>query len=52
MEVFCYSRHLRGLISTRIRQLVSECIELRLTTNRQDPGALALRLAGQTRAVL
>ena len=49
VEVFCYSRHLRGLISTRIRQLVSECIELRLTTNRQDPGRFkALRLAGQT----
>lgn len=25
-NVFCYSQHLRGLIRTRIQQLVSECI--------------------------
>ena len=27
VEVFCYSQHLRGLIRTRVQQLVSECIE-------------------------
>ncbi|WP_391528093.1 class I adenylate cyclase [Photorhabdus akhurstii] len=49
VEVFCYSEHLRGLIRTRIQQLVSECIELRLSSNRQDPGRFkALRIAGQT----
>ncbi|VEA97422.1 adenylate cyclase [Yersinia enterocolitica subsp. enterocolitica] len=31
---------LRGLIRTRIQQLVSECIELRLSSTRQEPGPL------------
>lgn len=49
VEVFCYSKHLRGLIRTRIQQLVSECIELRLSSNRQDPNRFkALRISGQT----
>lgn len=38
VEVFCYSQHLRGLIRTRVQQLVSECIELRLSSTRQKPG--------------
>ncbi|MDF2913794.1 MAG: adenylate cyclase [Pantoea agglomerans] len=38
VEVFCYSQHLRGLIRTRVQQLVSECIELRLSSTRQEPG--------------
>ena len=49
VEVFCYSQHLRGLIRTRVQQLVSECVELRLSSTRQDPGRFkALRVAGQT----
>lgn len=49
VEVFCYSEHLRGLIRTRVQQLVSECIELRLSSNRHEPGRFkALRIAGQT----
>ncbi|PHM36342.1 class I adenylate cyclase [Xenorhabdus innexi] len=49
VEVFCYSRHLRGLICTRIRQLVSECIELRLSSNSQDlDRCKVLRISGQT----
>ncbi|OTA17827.1 adenylate cyclase [Xenorhabdus vietnamensis] len=49
VEVFCYSEHLCGLIRTRIQQLVSECIELRLSSNRQDPNRFkALRISGQT----
>ncbi|WP_340609954.1 class I adenylate cyclase [Xenorhabdus bharatensis] len=49
VEVFCYSRHLRGLICTRVRQLVSECIELRLSSNRQDlDRCKVLRISGQT----
>ncbi|KAA8996437.1 class I adenylate cyclase [Affinibrenneria salicis] len=49
LEVFCYSQHLRGLIRTRVQQLVSECIELRLTSTRQDPGRFkAVKVAGQT----
>lgn len=49
VEVFCYSRHLRGLIGTRIQQLISECIELRLSGKQQEPGRFkALRVAGQT----
>ncbi|MGY0523244.1 class I adenylate cyclase, partial [Pseudomonas aeruginosa] len=49
VELFCYSQHLRGLIRTRVQQLVSECIELRLSTNRLEPGRFkALRIAGQT----
>jgi adenylate cyclase class 1 len=48
-EVFCYSQHLRGLIRTRVQQLVSECIELRLSSTRQDTGRFkALRVSGQT----
>ncbi len=49
VEVFCYSQHLRGLIRTRVQQLVSECVELRLSSTRQEPGRFkALRVAGQT----
>ncbi len=49
VEVFCYSQHLRGLIRTRVEQLVSECIELRLSSSRQEPGRFkAVRVAGQT----
>ncbi len=49
VEVFCYSEHLRGLIRTRVQQLVSECIELRLSSNHNEPGRFkALRIAGQT----
>ncbi|MFZ4834900.1 class I adenylate cyclase [Rouxiella sp. Mn2063] len=49
VEVFCYSQHLRGLIRTRIQQLVSECIELRLSSKRLEPGRFkAVRVSGQT----
>ncbi|MBW7984501.1 class I adenylate cyclase [Enterobacillus tribolii] len=49
VEVFCYSAHLRGLIRTRLQQLVSECIELRLSSTRLEPGRFkAVRVAGQT----
>lgn len=49
VDVFCYSQHLRGLIRTRVQQIVSECIELRLSTTRQDTGRFkALHVAGQT----
>ncbi|UAN27008.1 class I adenylate cyclase [Serratia ureilytica] len=49
VEVFCYSQHLHGLIRTRIQQLVSECIELRLSSTRLEPGRFkAVRVAGQT----
>lgn len=48
VEVFCYSQHLRGLIRTRVQQLISECVELRLSSNRHDPGRFKpLRIAGQ-----
>lgn len=49
VDVFCYSQHLRGLIRTRVQQLVSECIETRLSGTRQEPGRFkALKLAGDT----
>ncbi|HID3450682.1 class I adenylate cyclase [Klebsiella pneumoniae] len=49
VEVFCYSQHLRGLIRTRVQQMISECIELRLSSTRQDTGRFkALRVSGQT----
>lgn len=49
VDVFCYSQHLRGLIRTRVQQLVSECIDIRLSGNRQEPGRFkALKLAGDT----
>ncbi|STW47864.1 adenylate cyclase [Klebsiella pneumoniae] len=48
VEVFCYSQHLRGLIRTRVQQMISECIELRLSSTRQDTGRFkALRVSGQ-----
>ncbi len=47
--MFCYSQHLRGLIRTRVQQMISECIELRLSSTRQDTGRFkALRVSGQT----
>jgi len=47
-NVFCYSQHLRGLIRTRIQQLVWECIELRLSITCQESGRFtAVRVAGQ-----
>lgn len=49
VEVFCYSQHLRGLIRTRVQQLVSECIELRLSSTRRSGRFKALRVSGQTR---
>lgn len=49
VEVLCYSQHLRGLIRTRLQQLVSECIDLRLSSTRLEPGRFkAVRVAGQT----
>lgn len=49
VNVFCYSQHLRGLIHSRIWQLISECIELRLSSTHQDPGRFkAVCVAGQT----
>ncbi|WP_127959071.1 class I adenylate cyclase [Serratia microhaemolytica] len=49
VEVFCYSHYLRGLIRTRIQQLVSECIELRLSSTRLGACRFkALRVSGQT----
>lgn len=49
VAVFCYSQHLRGLIRTQVQKLVSECIELRLSSTRQDPARFkAVCVAGQT----
>ncbi len=47
VDVFCYSQHLRGLIHTRMRALISECIEQRLSSTRQA-GVKVIRIAGQT----
>lgn len=46
VEVFCYSQHLRGLIRTRVQQMVSECIELRL---QYPSGYRALQSAARLR---
>ncbi len=49
VDVFCYCQHLHELIGSRIKQLVLECIELRLSSTRQEQGRFkALRVAGQT----
>ncbi len=49
VEVFCYSQHLRGLLRSRMQQLVAECIDLRLSSTRLEPGRFkAVRVAGQT----
>ncbi|MCS5872588.1 class I adenylate cyclase [Klebsiella pneumoniae subsp. pneumoniae] len=48
VEVFCYSQHLRGLIRTRVQQMISECIELRLSSTAGIRALQALRVSGQT----
>lgn len=49
VKVFCYSQHMRGLIRTRVHQLVNECINLRLSSSLLEPGRFkALRIAGET----
>ena len=35
LDVFCYSRHFRGLIRNQFSQLVQECIDLRLARDKQ-----------------
>jgi len=35
VDVFCYSRHFRGLIRNQFSQLVQECIDLRLARDKQ-----------------
>ncbi len=55
VDVFCYSRYLRGVIGTHVRALISECIELRLSSTRQVHSSICqvqekvkvVRLAGQ-----
>ncbi len=49
VEVFCYSQHLRGLIRTRVQQLVADCIALRLRTHGENSVRFkAIRMAGVT----
>lgn len=46
IDVFCYSQHMRGLIRSRVQQLISECIQLRLSSTYLDPVRFkALRVA-------
>lgn len=48
VDVLCYSQHLRGLIGTRLQQLLSQCIDFRLSSTRQESGRFkALRVAGK-----
>lgn len=48
VNVFCYSEHLQSLIRSRVQNLVSDCIELRLSSSRQESGHFkALKIAGQ-----
>ncbi|MGL4204749.1 MAG: class I adenylate cyclase [Aeromonadaceae bacterium] len=35
VDIFCYSRHFRGLIRNQFLQLVQECIDLRLARDKQ-----------------
>ncbi len=35
VDVFCYSRHFRGLIRKQFHQLILECIDLRLARDKQ-----------------
>lgn len=49
IEVFCYSQHMRGMIHTRVKQLVAECVALRLSSRGDEAGRFkALRIGGQT----
>ncbi len=36
VDVFCYSKHMRGLIRNLVYQLVAECIEMRLKPVEQE----------------
>ncbi len=50
VDVFCYSKHMRGLIRNIVYQLVAECIEMRLRPLEQDKRRRfkAIRIANQT----
>nr|WP_086939221.1 class I adenylate cyclase [Thaumasiovibrio occultus] len=50
VDVFCYSKHMRGLIRNVVYQLVAECIEMRLRPLEQDKRRRfkAIRMANQT----
>ena len=47
VEVFCYSQHLRGLIRTRVQQMISRCI--RTASLQYPPGYRALQSAARLR---
>ncbi|UXI01229.1 class I adenylate cyclase [Photobacterium sp. TY1-4] len=50
VDVFCYSKHMRGLIRNLVYQLVAECIELRLKPVEQEKRRRfkAIRIGEQT----
>ncbi|MDV5172236.1 class I adenylate cyclase [Photobacterium rosenbergii] len=50
VDVFCYSKHMRGLIRNLVYQLVAECIEMRLKPVEQEKRRRfkAIRIARQT----
>ncbi|KLV06075.1 MULTISPECIES: class I adenylate cyclase [Photobacterium] len=50
VDVFCYSKHMRGLIRNLVYQLVAECIEMRLKPVEQEKRRRfkAIRIGSQT----
>ncbi|MGF1683050.1 class I adenylate cyclase [Photobacterium minamisatsumaniensis] len=50
VDVFCYSKHMRGLIRNLVYQLVAECIEMRLKPVEQEKRRRfkAIRIGKQT----
>ncbi|PSW03449.1 class I adenylate cyclase [Photobacterium lipolyticum] len=50
VDVFCYSKHMRGLIRNLVYQLVAECIEMRLKPVEQEKRRRfkAIRIGEQT----
>ncbi|MGF1686910.1 class I adenylate cyclase [Photobacterium japonica] len=50
VDVFCYSKHMRGLIRNLVYQLVAECIEMRLKPVEQEKRRRfkAIRIGQQT----
>ena len=50
VDVFCYSKHMRGLIRNLVYQLVAECIEMRLKPVEQEKRRRfkAIRIGDQT----
>ncbi|QIQ21789.1 class I adenylate cyclase [Zophobihabitans entericus] len=49
IEIFCYSKHFKQVITEQLRSLMNKCVELRLTTSQNNLSKFKpLRLAGNS----